>query len=468
MIPTVMKFPTIFASIFLTLSLASVIAHAQTASDVALQRVTDQDRAARKSDGTLPLLSAAEHLSRAETYSFNRMFEGAREHWLIFLANYPKDASVPKAYVGIGRTYMWELQYEKAIEWFDKLMPDHVNTREAREGLAWKGASHIRLGKSAEGARVYAQYVSLYPEGERIVSAHLNIIDGFREAGLYREANDWVRRTRNRFSGAAAEVDALQAKLRMELFRGLWNEAVKTADEMLALGRFSGTMARRDEIQYLRAYSLEKAGRFEDSIAAFDEIPKSISSYYGGLSLDALEKLDPVRVRRTASVTPALFDEYPIRYRELLLDASRRYNLDPRLLLAIMKQESSFNPNAKSPAAARGLLQLVFDTAVKYNVAAGFPNLKPDDLYDPRTNIEIGSAYIAALKGMFSGLDEAVAASYNAGEDNAARWLGRTNPKDPGIFAAEVGFSETKNYVYKVMGNYRAYRTLYTYDLERY
>jgi len=93
--------------------------------------------------------------------------------------------------------------------------------------------------------------------------------------------------------------------------------------------------------------------------------------------------------------------------------------------------------------------------------------LKPDDLYDPRTNIEIGSAYIAALKGMFSGLDEAVAASYNAGEDNAARWLARTNPKDSGIFAAEVGFSETKNYVYKVMGNYRAYRTLYNEDLSR-
>jgi len=462
-----MKYPIRLALFLLLVSATSIVSFGQTATDRALQRVTEQDRAARQPDGRLPVLHASEHLSRADVYSFNRMFESAREHWLLFLENYPKDPSVPKAFVGIGRTYMWELQYDKAIEWFDKLMPDHVNTREARDGLAWKGASLIRIGKSLEGARVYAQYVSLYPQGERIVSAHLNIIDGFREAGRFREANDWVSRTRNRFSGAAAEIDALQAKLRMELFRGLWNEAVKTADEMLALGRFSGTMARRDEIQYLRAYSLDKAGRVEEAIAAYDEIPKSITSYYGGLALDALQRLDPVRVRLTASVTPALYDEYPVRYRELLLDAARRYNLDARLLLAIMKQESGFNPNAKSPAAARGLLQLVFDTAVKYNVAAGFPDLKPDDLYDPRTNIEIGSAYIAALKGMFSGLDEAVAASYNAGEDNAARWLARTNPKDSGLFAAEVGFSETKNYVYKVMGNYRAYRTLYKEDLAR-
>ena len=179
-----MKFPTISALLLIILSMAPMVANSQTASDAALRRVTEQDRVARRPDGKLPLLSAAEHLSRADVYSFNRMFDSAREHWFIYLDNYPKDASVPKAYVGIGRTYMWELQYDKAIEWFDKLMPDHTNTREAREGLAWKGASHIRLGKSAEGAKIYAQYVSLYPEGERIVSAHLNIIDGYREAGL--------------------------------------------------------------------------------------------------------------------------------------------------------------------------------------------------------------------------------------------------------------------------------------------
>jgi soluble lytic murein transglycosylase len=62
---------------------------------------------------------------------------------------------------------------------------------------------------------------------------------------------------------------------------------------------------------------------------------------------------------------------------------------------------------------------------------------------------------------------EAVAASYNGGEDNAARWLNRTKPKEAGVFASEVGFAESKNYVYKVMNNYRIYRELYTEDLQR-
>ena len=62
---------------------------------------------------------------------------------------------------------------------------------------------------------------------------------------------------------------------------------------------------------------------------------------------------------------------------------------------------------------------------------------------------------------------EPVAASYNGGEDNVARWLKRSKRKDPGVFTSEVGFDETKGYVQKVMANYRVYRELYTADLIR-
>ncbi|HEX2639579.1 MAG TPA: lytic transglycosylase domain-containing protein, partial [Pyrinomonadaceae bacterium] len=141
--------------------------------------------------------------------------------------------------------------------------------------------------------------------------------------------------------------------------------------------------------------------------------------------------------------------------------------LDPRFLLAIMKQESTFRPAAKSPAGARGLLQLVYDTAIKYNVTAGYPSFDVDDLYTPSVNIAIGSVYISELKKEFDGLYEAIAASYNGGEDNVARWMNRSKPKDPGVFVSEIGFAESKNYVFKVMGNYRAYSDLYNADLTR-
>jgi len=130
-----------------------------------------------------------------------------------------------------------------------------------------------------------------------------------------------------------------------------------------------------------------------------------------------------------------------------------------------MKQESTFRPGIKSPAGARGLLQLVYDTALKYNKAAGFPNLQPDDLYAPSTNIAVGTEYLAELKDEFGGLYEAIAASYNGGEDNATRWLNRSRPKEAGIFTSEIGFAETKAYVGKVMNNYRVYQTLYDENL---
>ena len=75
------------------------------------------------------------------------------------------------------------------------------------------------------------------------------------------------------------------------------------------------------------------------------------------------------------------------------------------------------------------------------------------------------SEYLAHLADLFPRMLEPVAASYNGGEDNVARWVKRANHKDPGVFTAEIGFEETKAYVQKVMSNYRAYRQLYTADL---
>jgi len=132
-----------------------------------------------------------------------------------------------------------------------------------------------------------------------------------------------------------------------------------------------------------------------------------------------------------------------------------------------MKQESVFSPQAKSPAAARGLLQLTYDTALKYSRRSGFRRIKSADLYRPDVNIAIGSFYIAKLEKEFGGLYEAVAASYNGGEDNSARWLKRSRPKNPAIFVSEIGFSETKKYVLKVMNNYRIYKELYNKNLSR-
>lgn len=447
----------IIVSIALSLVFA-VGAFAQ--SDAALAQTTAKDRASRDASGKLPTLAAAEHLARAEVYMANRHFPEARQHWQKIFENYATDQGMAKALMGTGRSFMWERDYAQAIVFFDRAVKSYADTKEGRESLAFKGACLVRLGKNAEAAQTYQLYTTMFPTGERIESAYLNIIDALREARKYDEANLWVNNAVTRFSNMPTATNALQGRLRMEIGRQNWQKAVEAADALRSLNNFRSSMTSLDETNYLKAFALEKLGRKDEALALYAAIP--VGSYYGGLATD---KLKSSKIARTGGTLNFAAKDYPVLYRAELLKYAKSKNIDPRFVLAIMKQESSFRANAKSPSAARGLLQLVYDTAIKYNKQAGFAQIQADDLYQPPVNIAIGSTYLADLKNQFGGLYEAIAASYNGGEDNAARWLNRSNPKDAGIFAAEVGFAETKNYVFKVMNNYRVYRELYTEDL---
>jgi soluble lytic murein transglycosylase len=433
------------------------------ASDTALRGAIENDRSSRDSSGKLVLLSAGEHLERGKIYFDNRLFPQSREHFYKIIENYPADPAMSGALFMTGRSYYWERDYSRAIPYLDRVAREFPVTKDGREGLSFKGACHVRLGKNSEAAKVYQQYAVMYPTGERIDGAYLNTIDALREAGKYDEADSWVEKARIRFEGMPTEVNALQGRLRMQIHRGQWAEAAMTADTMIAVGNFSGSMTSPDETKFLKGTALEKAGRRAEAGAVFASIPRVFNSYYGGLAADKLA-VDGNRIKPTGSVT---LKDFPILFTEDVLRESRKRKIDPRFVLAIMKQESSFRPAVKSPSAARGLLQLVYDTALKYNKKAGYSVFVADDLYKPSVNIAIGCEYIADLNQQFNGLYEAIAASYNGGEDNAARWLNRSKPKEPGIFAAEIGFAETKHYVFKVMTNYRIYQELYDENLVR-
>ena len=170
-------------AVLLALFAFSALGYSQ-ASDAALRRVTESDRIAKDASGKLPVMSPAEHLSRAQIYMDNRLFPQAREHWAVYMANYPEDAGATKALFGTARSYMWEREYDRAVEWFDKLTRDYPMTKDGREGLNFKGASYVRMGKNLEAVKAYEQYTVMFPQGERIESAHLNIIDALREASI--------------------------------------------------------------------------------------------------------------------------------------------------------------------------------------------------------------------------------------------------------------------------------------------
>ncbi|MGH9874422.1 MAG: transglycosylase SLT domain-containing protein [Pyrinomonadaceae bacterium] len=447
----------------------------QAGSDASLAALRLQDREARNAKGTITRLTPEEHLRRASIYHVNRAFEEAREHWQALINYYPDDPRVAEALFGIGRSYFQARYYSEAYNAYNRLARNYSSTKEGREGLNFSAAALLRMGKTSDAADGYIEYINRFPDGERIETAHLNAIDTLREAGRLQDASSWVARTRQRFAGTATETNALFAQLRMEIAESNWRRAIASADE-LSRRSFSRAVATSpSEIAYLKAYSLERSGREDEAFAAYLAVPSGIDSYYGWLATDRLINMADSRQRtllaertdRNASQAALAADRYPAPYRQVILSSARTRKLDPRFILALIRQESVFKPFAKSPAGARGLLQLTMDAAQKYASNAGMNAVQESQLYQPETSIRLGSEYLLELSAMFPNLLEAVAASYNGGEDNVARWVRRAKQKDPGVFTAEVGFDETKAYVQKVMNNYRVYKQLYTADLLR-
>ena len=446
----------------------------QQVSDDALANVRRLDRADRGANGAGPELSSTEHLRRANIYFVNRAFAEAREHWQAIIALSANDPNIPPALFGIGRSYFQDRRYAESLPFFERVAREYPQTKDGREGLNSSAAALLRMGRASDAVARYIEYTEKYPQGERIESAYLNIIDSLREAGRPQEAIEWVARTRQKFTGKATDTNAVFARLRLDVAEGDWQHAVQTADELRSKPLFqTGVLTTLPEVLYLKAYSLERAGRKDEAFTSYLAITDGIDSYYGGLATARLLSISDAarreivneRARRVRDEIAAASELYPVPFRDAILRTAQARRLDPRLVLAIMRQESRFNPRAKSPASARGLLQLTIDAATKYSARAGFRNLQELELYRPETNILVGGEYIAELVRLFPNLPEAVAASYNGGEDNVARWVRRARQTDAGVFTSEIGFSETKDYVFKVMSNYRAYRQLYTANL---
>ena len=156
---------------------------------------------------------------------------------------------------------------------------------------------------------------------------------------------------------------------------------------------------------------------------------------------------------------------YPAPYRNSLLKHAPSRNVDPRFILSIARQESRFQADAKSVAAARGMMQFISSTANRIADELRLKSFEQDDLYNADTAILFGSQYLSNLFKLFPDQPQAVAGSYNGGEDNLARWIARSRATEADRYVPEIGFSQTKDYVYKVLANYWNYQRLYDAQL---
>ena len=151
---------------------------------------------------------------------------------------------------------------------------------------------------------------------------------------------------------------------------------------------------------------------------------------------------------------------YPFGWRNDVTAAAQRYGLDPFLVAALVREESSYYPRALSRAGARGLMQLMPATARPMAEHRGLPFAGGDLLDDPGANLDIGTAFLAGLLREFKDPRLALAA-YNAGPARARQWWQSRRTSDLEAWVEQIPFDETRQYVKRVMFSWEEYRRLY-------
>ena len=152
---------------------------------------------------------------------------------------------------------------------------------------------------------------------------------------------------------------------------------------------------------------------------------------------------------------------FPLHHDADIRAAAKRHDLDPAWIAAEIRAESVFNPNARSPANARGLMQLLPGTAAGVAQRTGLPYAGAESLYDSSTNIALGSAYLREMEDKYGATYQAIAA-YNAGPTPTARWLSQRPAHDPDLWIETVSYKETRDYVARVL----AFSAIYDWLLD--
>lgn len=220
-------------------------------------------------------------------------------------------------------------------------------------------------------------------------------------------------------------------------------------------------------VRALALYRLDRRGwaqrEWDDALSRFDDDQRRIAV---GLAEDAgwfdrgVFGLVNVGGKSYPEESRLYLLRFPMHHDATIRREAARNNLDPAWVAGEIRAESVFDPKARSSANARGLMQLLPGTGAEVARGLGLPWNGADSLYDPETNIVLGSAYLRQLLDKYGKPYQTIAA-YNAGPAPVARWSSQRPSMDPDFWIETISYKETRDYVARVL----AFSTLYDWRL---
>jgi tetratricopeptide (TPR) repeat protein len=437
-----------------------------------------------------------------------KQYDKAAKHFLMYGTYYPKSERAPSALDTAARIYVLQKDWSKALAVWETLRSRHRFNGNRMDAGVSEAVLRLRLGQKREARRILGDllprahgrdaaavfywimrtsasdsaravwsdslvrsyprsfYAAIVRDGEDSLLSKANAAADRRRlktlAGYMESRNasyDTVRA-----DSAFERHPAFEAYLNL-LEAGLGEEADMTAPSLLLMRNLVFAPAAGGSIGPHRAEAPPGAKPVPTKPICVEPVASRLLRLYAAAVLHgrdafALSLLGRAGMRDTSGAFPWEL-RYPVPHASDVLREAESFGLSPLLVLAVMREESTFDPKAVSVDGARGLMQLLPSTASWMAARRDSCRIAPDDLFDPGRNIALGVRYIDYLLGRFNGSLIAALAAYNGGEGRMGTWNQLFQPGEDPLAAIEmIGPPETRHYVKKVLESLSAYRAM--------
>lgn len=394
-----------------------------------------------------------------------------------------------------GRILERSDQLDKAATTWERMANEYPTADQTHQAVILAGVTRFRMGNPAAAQATFqrALLLATAPEDRaqaefwvgKAQQAQKNTTDAqksFQNAasadpsGYYSERARDMLLNRNPFA-APTTMDLATDPVSERASAETWMLTTFKLPERTNLSTL-GTLA--DDPRVIRGRKLWSLGLYEEARLELEDIRNEVSidpantyrlmnlfidmGLYRSAIFASRQILDLAGLTDFTSLNaPIYFNHirFGVYYKDIVLPVAEKEGLDPLFVFALIRQESLFEGFVHSSAGARGLMQIIPDTATSIVQSMNYPpNYDPDDLYRPVVSIRLGVHYLAQQRSYFEGNIYAALAAYNAGPGNAGAWQGLAG-NDPDLYLESIRFQETRDYITHIAEFYNIYRQLY-------